>query len=187
MNLTLKNFVNLTLEEQIEVLKIRNAKYVRTKMKNSNIIKLTDHLNWINSLSQDKNKRYYAVFLNNEIIGANYVLLLNKIIGYGNIGFYFKQNTPPIISSISIVYFLEMIFNNLNINKIFSEVKTNNSMAYRFSKSLGFKVVNIKVENDEKYYLMELNRQKWERMKDTKLLKSVKKQSKDIVIKFEED
>ena len=57
MILKFKNFINLYEEEKIDILVIRNSKYIRENMSNDNIIEKDSHFNWIENLVNDQNSK----------------------------------------------------------------------------------------------------------------------------------
>ena len=58
----------LTKSEHKAILKIRNLAHIRKVSGNSDIILFENHLQWVKTLN--KNKRFYAVFFDNKIIGG---------------------------------------------------------------------------------------------------------------------
>ena len=57
----MKNFIDLSYDEKLMVLKWRNDIRIRKKMHSSSIISLDNHLNFINNLSNDKEKKYFLI------------------------------------------------------------------------------------------------------------------------------
>lgn len=57
-------------EEKVALLTLRNAPFVRENMYHSEAIKLSDHLRWIETLKNNPTCLYWAIFLNNELVGA---------------------------------------------------------------------------------------------------------------------
>lgn len=66
-------FVNFTLLSQdllLEILSHRNAPEIRSQMRNSDPISAEDHLRFCAGLKHSKSKFYFAVFLNDILIGV---------------------------------------------------------------------------------------------------------------------
>lgn len=165
MKIIFKRFTSLNLEENQNLLEIRNSDYVRFHMENSNKIEYKDHLQFIEKL-KNSSSIYFSVILDSQIIGAVYV---NQINGNNYLGLYFKEEINPLISSISTFLFLDYIFLNIH-QKLQSFVKKENSMAFSFNKNFGFELY----KEDENYFYLELEKQKWENRKNSKLLKPIK-------------
>lgn len=165
MKIIFKRFTSLNLEENQNLLEIRNSDYVRFHMENSNKIEYKDHLQFIEKL-KNSSSIYFSVILDSQIIGAVYV---NQINGNNYLGLYFKEEINPLISSISTFLFLDYIFLNIHQN-LQSFVKKENSMAFSFNKNFGFELY----KEDENYFYLELEKQKWENRKNSKLLKPIK-------------
>lgn len=67
-------------------------------------------------------------------------------------------------------FFLENCFLNDDIEKLTSLVKKENIIAFGFNKNFGFELY----KEDEEYFYLELEKQKWENRKNSKLLKPIK-------------
>ena len=175
MKIIFKKFTLLSLEENQNLLEIRNSDYVRFHMENSNKIEYKDHLQFIEKL-KNSSSIYFSVILDSQIIGAVYV---NQINGNNYLGLYFKEEINPLISSISTFLFLDYIFLNIYQN-LQSFVKKENSMAFSFNKNFGFELY----KEDENYFYLELEKQKWENRKNSKLLKPIKNYLDKIDFEF---
>lgn len=145
-------------------------------MINSDIITLENHIAFISSLKNQSNKKYFAVYNQNELIGSlNFVK--DKKLSWG---LYFKDEANPILKAVCTYLFLDFIFKNLK-EDINSFVKKSNSVALNFNKNFGFE---ISEENDEYFYL-KLSKSNWENHKNTKIIKPIKKYLAKIEYYFE--
>lgn len=116
MKIIFKKFTLLSLEENQNLLEIRNSDYVRFHMENSDKIEYKDHLQFIEKL-KNSSSIYFSVILDNQIIGAVYV---NQINGNNYLGLYFKEEINPLISSISTFLFFRLyIFKYSSKHSIF--------------------------------------------------------------------
>ena len=186
MKLTFKNFIKLTRKEHEKILSLRNADYIRNNMKTKNIIKIENHMHWIDKLKYDNSNKYYAVYRDDEIVGAIYIKDIDYNKNKSTWGIYFKKNINPLISSVSAYCIIDKIFNELNLNILDSEVKKNNISAYKFNLSLGFKVYGENIEKAEEYYLMKIDKQKWIQYKNSKRFLRFSKILKKINIKIDD-
>lgn len=70
MILHLKNFIDLTEGEKTLVWRERNKESIRSKMYNSDVIPLDSHLNWISSLKEKSNRKYFLVYFDERPVGV---------------------------------------------------------------------------------------------------------------------
>ena len=175
LKIIFKDFTFLSDDEKKEVLELRNKKNIRENMTNSEIISLENHFNFINSLKDSSNKKYFAIFSQDELLGSlNFIK--NEELSWG---LYFKDSSSPILKSVSTYIFLEFIFKQFD-DDINSSVKKNNIQALNFNKSFGFDIFK---ENNEYFYLI-LSKQTWENHKNSKLIKPIKKYLDKIDYEF---
>ncbi|MEA1955356.1 MAG: UDP-4-amino-4,6-dideoxy-N-acetyl-beta-L-altrosamine N-acetyltransferase [Campylobacterota bacterium] len=180
MNLVFKNFINLSKDEHIKLLNIRNSDHVRVQTKSTNIVTLDNHLVWIEKLKLDKSNIYYAVKLNNDIVGSISIISINHDKLSCSWGIYFKQKINPIVSSISTYIIIDKIFNQLNMLKLNLEVMKENNSAYKFDLGFGFKVY----KEDSKYYFMSMDYDDWDKNKNVSFLKLIKNKVNKIDYTF---
>ncbi|MCT7554904.1 GNAT family N-acetyltransferase [Aliarcobacter butzleri] len=179
MILKFKNFINLYEEEKIDILEIRNSKYVRENMSNDNIIEKNAHFNWIENLVNDKNSKYFTIFFDNKLQGSVYFNINQQNECFW--GIYLDERSSAIISSLSAYIFLEFLINTMSIEKIFSSVKKNNSQALNFNKNFGFEIF----KEDEDFFYLKLSKEIWENSKKSRLLKPIKRYLDKIQYYFE--
>lgn len=167
MKIVFKNYSILNEQESFEILNIRNKDFIRKNMITNEIINLENHTKWINSLKNNLDKKYFAVFSENEVLGScSWVKEKDEFTW----GIFFKEEVNPIILSCCAYLFLENCFFNDKIEKLGSLVKKENSIAFSFNKNFGFELY----KEDENYFYLELEKQKWENRKNSKLLKPIK-------------
>lgn len=167
MKIVFKNYSTLNEQESFEILNIRNKDFIRKNMITDEIINLENHTKWINSLKNNLDKKYFAVLCENEVLGScSWVKEKDEFTW----GIFFKEEVNPIISSCCTYLFLENCFFNNKIEKLGSLVKKENSIAFSFNKNFGFELY----KEDENYFYLELEKQKWENRKNSKLLKPIK-------------
>ena len=179
MILKFKNFINLYEEEKIDILEIRNSKYIRENMSNDNIIEKDSHFNWIENLVNDQNSKYFAIFFDNKLQGSVYFNINQQNECFW--GIYLDERSSAIISSLSAYIFLEFIINTMSIEKIFSSVKKNNSQALNFNKNFGFEIF----KEDEEYFYLKLSKELWKEKKNSNIIKPVKRYLDKIEYYFE--
>lgn len=177
MKLIFKDYITLGEKESKDILTLRNQKNIRENMVDDELISLENHLIWVKSLENNENKRYFAIDLENEIVGSvSFVKDKEKV----SWGIFFKEEINPFVSSASTFLFLDFLFLNI-CEKLYSYVKKENLKALSFNKSFGFKVY----KEDEEYFYLNLQKLPWEKHKNAKLLKSIKKYLDKIEYNFE--
>ncbi len=129
MDIVFKNFIHLTLEEKELVLKYRNTDRVRLNMINNDIIPMEQHLNWLDSLKNMEDCKYYIVYINNISVAAFYFTSIDYANKKAEWGFYlFEENIGygALIEYLGIEYF----FYSLNFNLLYCKVLTSNTRTY---------------------------------------------------------
>ncbi len=156
MKIIFKNFIHLNENEHKTILNLRNSYNIRKQMKTDKIIQIKEHIAWANNLQNDKKNIYFAIYHNETIIGGASISHVDFKTKSSSWGFYFHEQTSPLIKSICVYVLIEKIF-NMGMEKIISEVKLTNKNAYKFNKSFGF----VDVEKRSGYYILELLKCKW--------------------------
>ncbi len=173
-----QNYTFLSAKEQLELLSIRNQEKIRELSLSNKFIQEQDHLQWIRTLKEDKNKEFYAISVEGKIVGGINIFSLNF---HPTWGIFFNDKTELLTKALVPLYFLEYIFDKFNIKTIHSEILSNNENALSFNKSLGFK--EISVIND--IVKLELSYDNFSKKKKSILLKPLLKKMKlfDFTIK----
>ena len=141
----LKNFIDLDIDEKREVLKWRNSDEVREWMYTKKIITLKEHLNFIESLKDKKDKKYFLVQQNSKNIGVINFTNITKMSLY--IGLF----ANPDLKGVGKVL-MQKILQIPNKKDLYAEVFKDNKKAIRLYKNFGFKLIKIK----DKILTMEL-------------------------------
>ena len=167
INISLKDFHSLSEEEHKSILSLRNSDYVRLQMRNTNLISIEDHQKWIKNLKT--NNKYFAIFMNEEIIGnVNYTDLNdNESCCYW--GCYFSEGTNSFIVSASTIFFLDYVFNTINVKTLKLFTKKDNHIALSFDKNLGFRPY----DEDKNYIYMSQLKADWNNLKKGKTFNSI--------------
>lgn len=182
MKLILKNLIYLTKDENEKLLEIRNSEYIRLKMKNINQISLENHLCFIQNLKEDEKNIYFAVFSEEKIVGGISITEIDKEKKESTWGVYFMKNLNPLIPSLVSYKIIDMVFNSLHLDKLFSQVHIKNSNALKFNKSFGFEFLKTSDEFDT----LLLSKEYWNNNKTKGLLKSIFKRIEKIDIEVKE-
>lgn len=178
INICLKNFHSLSLKEHKSILNLRNSDYIRLQMRNTNLISIEDHLKWLKNLKSNNN--YFAVLMNEEIIGNVNYTDHNDNESYCYWGCYFSQDTHSFIVSASTIFFLDYIFNNIDVKTLKLFTKKNNHIALSFDKNLGFRPY----DEDENYIYMSQLKADWNNLKKGKTFNSIFAKMEEINFKI---
>lgn len=122
----------------LEILKIRNEIDIRNNMINQNIINEEEHISWINRQLVSKNKKLFYVLYKSTLKGFASVDLKDK-----SWAFYITKNSVSGLGAIVEYIFLNKIFKNLELDKIYCEVFNYNQRVIKLHKKFGFKEISF--------------------------------------------
>lgn len=182
-----KNFVVLSNEEKLMILEWRNDDKVRNVMVNKDIIRLEDHLRFIDALNEREDCYYWLVFdESNMPVGVLDVIHVDTIKDQGEIGYYINPNESGkgFMFMIECLYF---VFGQLQLSNNLSTVNINNKDILLFNKYIGASFEAIEKIGDEYFYVNRHSRggNILERYEDFNLIdyaKFVKKHRKETIV-----
>ncbi len=157
-NISLINFIDLTLEEKVFILSWRNNPNIRKWMFNTASISLDQHLKFIETLKDSTNKQYFVVKDDNNYLGVIDFCNITKT--SLEMGLY-KNPEVSNVGKILLNSVLQHAFNILKVETIISEVFEVNKKAYELYISIGFKPFSSKIFNNKKVICMELKNENW--------------------------
>ena len=148
------NFTDLSNDEKKIILEWRNNPNIKKWMYTQDDITLESHLNFIDSLTNSKEKLYFLVKKEDENIGVIYFTQIEPNESL-HIGIYSNPHLKGYgkILLETIIYFS---FEILKVEKIFSEVYFENERAYILYKRYNFIEIGKKSLNNRKIIIMEL-------------------------------
>ena len=184
MELKFIDYINLSMGEHEALLNIRNSDYVRLEGLNTNVIAIKEHLQWVASLIKNKEKKYYAVTLDGEIVGG--INLFDVDNNQAHWGLFFRANINPLVPSISAYLLFDRVFLGMSLERLLLEVKCNNVNACKFDMNFGFSVVNQFELGGCQYYKMSQTRSDWLINKDKPILRFISKKIQGITYQFVE-
>jgi UDP-2,4-diacetamido-2,4,6-trideoxy-beta-L-altropyranose hydrolase/UDP-4-amino-4,6-dideoxy-N-acetyl-beta-L-altrosamine N-acetyltransferase len=147
------NFIELTQEEKQIVLNWRNDSSIREWMYNKDIIPLSSHLSYIDTLKDLKDKKYFLVKKNNEYIGVIDFVNINAESVY--MGIYGNPKSKG-VGNILLENISKYAFEVLKVKKVFAEVFSENKRAYDLYKKFNFKPFDKKIVNNKEVICLEL-------------------------------
>lgn len=169
MKFKFKNFVNLSREEKVQVLELRNSESIRKNMYNTDIISIDSHLNWINSLGNRLDCFYWAIFIDNELIGVIDLTSIDNDKKFAEWGFYICNKYFGLGALIEYLGMEHFIF-DLKFEKILACVYENNEKVYNMHKNK-FNYIDSPefsfIKDKKKYNGLVLTKQNWEAKRKT--------------------
>ena len=161
----LRDYRLLEISKHQKLLDIRNQKQNRIVSINTDVISISEHLEWVKKLRNDFTKEYFAIIYNGEIVGG--VNIFDKDT-QPKWGFFFENNMMLTLKSIIPIYFINELFEEYPQMILFAEVKAKNTEALIFNKNLGFEMFN-----NDGLQVLRLDKSRYEIAKQGFLLKRV--------------
>jgi UDP-2,4-diacetamido-2,4,6-trideoxy-beta-L-altropyranose hydrolase/UDP-4-amino-4,6-dideoxy-N-acetyl-beta-L-altrosamine N-acetyltransferase len=151
------NYVNLDENDKALVLNMRNHSQVKKWMYSQDSISKAEHFNFIKSLENDVDRRYFLVKQKEIIIGAvNFAnIRSNKPAIFGFYANPFEQMLG--VGRMLELTSLHFIFREINLSKLTLEVFSDNKQVVNLHKKFGFEIVSEKNKNEKKVFCMELS------------------------------
>jgi len=151
----LHNYVNLSAEDKVLALDMRNHPQIKKWMHCQERISKKTHFEFIKSLESNMDRRYFLVKRKDIIIGS---INFSEIDLYGSVEFGIYTN--PFLQLRGSGRLLEAVvshyaFIELNVNKIKLEVFPSNKRAIHFYNKCGFEFIDTKKMNQQDIMYME--------------------------------
>jgi UDP-4-amino-4,6-dideoxy-N-acetyl-beta-L-altrosamine N-acetyltransferase len=150
----LYNYVNLNADDKILALNMRNHPQIKKWMHNQDNISDGSHFDFIRSLENDVDRRYFLVKKQSNIIGS---INFSQIDLHDSVKFGLYANPFESLKGLGAI--LEAVvthyaFRELGVTKLKLEVLSNNERAINFYRKYGFKLIDIrKVNNKDTLYM----------------------------------
>ncbi len=157
-----KSFTDLDIEEAKLVLRWRNHDNVRKWMFNNNIIIEEEHLNFIKTLHQSKDKAYWLVYKNDKPMAVVYFVNYDK--KSCEWGIYINPNSIGSGVGLDVqFYFLNILFNAIHIENLYAYVDKQNVENLNIQKLFNFEQhPDVEYIDNSPYVKLELKKQNWE-------------------------
>lgn len=134
-----KNFISLSEDEKIMVLRWRNSPEVRRWMYNRDAIKLEDHLRFIESLAKREDRFYWLAYNEKDIpVGVFNIVNYDRINETAETGSYAKPQSILDSFNFTKAYFY-LYFELLGFPKMHSASDSNNANILLFADFWGVK------------------------------------------------
>jgi UDP-4-amino-4,6-dideoxy-N-acetyl-beta-L-altrosamine N-acetyltransferase len=136
----LKNYVNLTIKESLEVLEWRNHPDIRQWMFSTNIINNKEHLSFIKSLTNNKKNYYWKVLYKKKGVGAINFINFDYNNMHSSWGFFLSPSMLGSGLGLVLEYiFINFAFEKVNLHCLRGEILENNIKTIKLHDYFGFK------------------------------------------------
>lgn len=164
-NLEFKNYINLTSEESHEVLTCRNHAEIRKWMYNDDIIKLDDHLKFIEKLRKNNESFYWAAYQGSSYIGSINITHICTDTQTATWGYYLNPIYIGGGKGLDIEYCaLKLFFNSLGLKEVNGEINRLNNPALKLHSIFGY---SSEPSDKPDYIKVNLDAQKWSELPET--------------------
>ena len=135
------NFIDLSYDEKVEILLWRNHPYIRQWMFDKELISLENHISYIDSLQEKKDRVYFVIKQYGQSIGVIDFTNIDLNNLEAEIGLYAKPMLKG-VGSLLMHNIVEYGFNELKLKKLVSKVFEDNFSAIRLYEKFNFKQVD---------------------------------------------
>jgi RimJ/RimL family protein N-acetyltransferase len=136
-------------------------------MSQTEIISFESHVEWVENLNV--NAQYYAVLVNERIVGNLNFTEISTQKKTCTWGCYFKDDVHAFIISAATVKFIDYLFNKIGIEKLNLYTKMSNLNALSFDRGLGF----CEYKRDSEYIYMTLDHVGWKSLQTASFFKPI--------------
>lgn len=182
----LRNILECTSGEQLEVLKLRNKESIRRNMYSDHIITESEHLKWLVSLKKKPEQQFFIIFVADQVKGAVSLAAFDFKNRKCDWAFYLDETVRGGLGAAIEYYFVGYVFDKLKIEKLNCEVLSFNESVIKMHKKFGFQEEGIRRSNILKdsqridVVLLGMTAQEW-----TVHSESVKERYQSILNKFD--
>ena len=158
--------VNDEIKEKVR--QWRNKDDIRKYTLNQHTITKTEHLNWIESLRNRNDWKFWVVFVNKIPIGSVYLQNINFKNLTSEWGFYIGEDDfkGKGLGKCILFKLLEFYFEVMRFEVLFTKVVSNNIVALNIYKKFKFKVINNFLDNQRKIILLKFSKKDWFKQKE---------------------
>jgi len=167
------NILKVNDEIKEKVRQWRNKEKIRRYMLSQHIITKEEHLNWIESLKNRNDWKFWVVFVDEIPIGSVYL----QNIDFKNLtsewGFYVGEEDfqGRGLGKYILFKLLEFYFEEMKFEVLFTKVLSVNIAALNIYRKFKFKMINDFLDNQRKVMLLKFTKKDWSKWKE--MLKNV--------------
>ncbi|MBA7574077.1 hypothetical protein ES708_15879 [subsurface metagenome] len=158
-----ENILKVNDEIKERVRQWRNKEEIRKYMLSQHIITKEEHLNWIESVKNRNDWKFWVVFVDEIPIGTVYL----QNIDYKNLtsewGFYIGEDDfkGKGLGKHILFKLLEFYFEEMKFEVLFTKVISNNIAALNIYRKFKFKMINDFLDNQRKVVLLKFTKKDW--------------------------
>lgn len=162
-----ENILKVNDEIKERVRQWRNKEEIRKYMLSQHIITKEKHLNWIESLKNRNDWKFWVIFVDEIPIGSVYL----QNIDFKNLtsewGFYIGEDDFKGKGLGKHIFFklLEFYFEEMKFEILFTKVISNNIAALNIYRKFKFKMINDFLDNQRKVVLLKFTKKDWSKWK----------------------
>lgn len=167
---TYRNFITLSRDELLMILKERNHPDVKKWMFTNDDILENDHFSFVDSLKNRNDAYYWLMEYHGVPIGVLSLIHIDYDLEEGEAGYYlFASQQNSGIGLDMQFYYKKLFFNHFGMRNLPGTIMWGNSNAYQMSLFLGAVVDNTIEQNGRKYIVMHTPKENFEIIDDYKL------------------
>lgn len=145
-------FKKILAKDLKKILAWRNNLFIRSKMLNQKKISYNNHLKWFKGLQNSSNQKSYIIYYKKNQIGLASIKEVNSENKTCTWGYYIGESSFRYLALLVEYKFIDLIFNKINVRKIWGETISSNKIILKIHKVLGFKIEgtfkkHVKVKN----------------------------------------
>ena len=163
-----ENILKVNDEIKEKVRQWRNKEVIRKHMLNQHIITKEEHLNWIESLKNRNDWKFWVVFIDEIPIGSVYL----QNIDFKNLtsewGFYIGEDDfkGKGLGKYILFKLLEFYFEEMKFEVLFTKVLSGNIAALNIYRKFKFKIISDFLDKQRKVVLLKFTKKDWSKWKE---------------------
>ncbi len=163
-----ENILKVNDEIKEKVRQWRNKEEIRKHMLNQHIITKEEHLNWIESLKNRNDWKFWVVFVDEIPIGSVYLQNMDFKNLTSEWGFYIGEDDyrGKGLGKYILFKLLEFYFEEMKFEVLFTKVISNNIAALNIYRKFKFKMINDFLDNQRKVVLLKFTKKDWSKWKE---------------------
>lgn len=163
-----ENILKVNDEIKERVRQWRNEEEIRKYMLNQHIITKEEHLNWIESLKNKNDWKFWVVFVEETPIGSVYL----QNIDFKNLtsewGFYIGEDDfkGKGLGKYILFKLLKFYFEEMKHEVLFTKVLSDNIAALNIYRKFKFKMISDFLNNQRKVEILKFTKKDWSKWKE---------------------
>jgi len=167
LSINLRKINLCTTAQQKAILNIRNEPSIKNSMYTDHHISLSEHLNWVEKLKNDKTQIVFIILVNDIASGVLSISALDLLHKKSDWAFYLTDKVRGGLGAALEFSLLNFAFDELLLEKLNCEVLETNDVVVKLHKKFGFIEEGFKNSNIEKngtrigVYFLGITKDKW--------------------------